>query len=204
MDSSGLARSLQIRAVCRCALIILPGSLGLMAECSRTCNEAGGKGGNPKLLWSIHAQFCVCASPEFRAGPVLVFLWKDPNWRMWGAAISSRTGVCPKAQRRSFTLSSVHLQNNLSSHLQQPDGAARLSAAHQDVFSPAEGLSGNTVRGNFWTMLPKPSSGVSAVFPCTVHSRWNDPLYSGVKSEKETERRISVKSSSSVIWKAVT
>lgn len=150
MDSSGLARSLQTRAVCRCALVILPGSLGLMAEwSSRTRNEAGGKGGSPKLLWSIHTQFCVCATPEFRAGPV-------PNWRMWVAAISSRTGVCPKAQWRSFTLSKVHLQNNLSSHLQLPDGAARLSAAHQDVFSPAEGLSENTVRGNFWTMLPKP------------------------------------------------
>lgn len=143
-----LARSLQTRAVCRCALVMLPGSLGLMAEwSSRTRNEAGGKGGSPKLLWSIHTQFCVCATPEFRSSSC---------FSLEVAAISSRTGVCPKAQWPSFTLSKVHLQNNLSSHLQLPDGAARLSAAHQDVFSPAEGLSENTVRGNFWTMLPKP------------------------------------------------
>lgn len=49
------------------ALVILPGLLGLMAErSSNTRNEAVGKGGSPKRLWSIHTQFCVCAALQAR------------------------------------------------------------------------------------------------------------------------------------------
>lgn len=155
MDSSGLAHSLQTRTVCRCAECISNSSriAGTNGWMKFKDSEWGRRERSPELLWSIRTQFCVCATPEFRAGPVLVFLWKDHNWV---AAISSRTGVCPKAQSddHSHSPRSIFriIHHHICSCLMEQPG----SQLHIRMFSVQLKVFQKTLRGNFWTMLPKP------------------------------------------------